>query len=321
MRLNQKIPFVIYSIALALLIYAFIALFGHYGVDSRYKPHRWVNLEAETEPLNPGASKNPLLENPIRVAVAPVLSPERSLEMYQWFVDYLGAALQRKAILIQRHSYAEVNDLIRHRISDIAFICTYPFVQAERDFGAQILVVPQIDGKITYKSYIIVPRASQSISLLYLRGKRFGASEILSNSGWLFPAVWLLERGEDPDHFFQERVLTGSHDRSIMAVATGYVDGAAVDSLIYDHMVKEDPSLLQQTKIIMESMDFGIPPVVVHPKMDPALRESIKEILLSMDRNQGGKIVLRKLGIDRFVIPDSALYDSVRKASAVWESH
>jgi len=255
------------------------------------------------------------------VAVTPVTSPERSLVMFQWFADYLGAVLKRKTVLLQRLSYAEVNDLIRHRACDIAFICTYPFVQAERDFGAELLVAPQINGKITYKSYIIVPSTSKVVSLLYLRGKRFASSDILSNSGWLFPALWLLEKGEDPKRFFQEHLLTGSHDRSILAVATGYVDGAAVDSLVYDYMVREDPSLQNKTRIILESPEFGMPPVVAHPKMDPALKKSILETLLAMHKNQGGKVVLKKLGIDRFVIPDDTLYDGVRKASTKWESY
>jgi phosphonate transport system substrate-binding protein len=255
------------------------------------------------------------------VAVTPAISPERSLVMFQWFADYLGAVLKRKTILLQRLSYAEVNDLIRHRACDIAFICTYPFVQAERDFGAELLVAPQINGKITYKSYIIVPSTSKVVSLLYLRGKRFASSDILSNSGWLFPALWLLDKGEDPKRFFQEHLLTGSHDRSILAVTTGYVDGAAVDSLVYDYMVREDPSLREKTRIILESPDFGMPPVVAHPKMDPALKKSIIEILTDMHETQGGKIVLKKLGIDRFVIPDDTLYDGVRKASITWESY
>ena len=40
-----------------------------------------------------------------------------------------------------------------------------------------------------------------------------------------------------------------------------------------------------------------------------------------MHKTQGGKVVLEKLGIDRFVIPDDTLYDGVRKASTKWESY
>ncbi len=321
MSLPRLILIVLCTIAVIFVVYCIIELFGQNSIDSRYTPQRWVKIEEQNERADKETTDSTPSNLPIRVAVAPVISPEKSLAIYQWFVDYLGAVLDRKAVLLQRQSYAEVNDLIRHGGCDIAFICTYPFVQAERDFGAKLLVVPQINGKITYKSYIIVPGTSKAVSLLYLRGKRFGSSDILSNSGWLFPAVWLLEKDEDPEYFFKEHVLTGSHDRSIMAVATGYVDGAAVDSLIYEFMVKEDPSLLDKTRIIMKSPDFGMPPVVVHPKMDPTLKERIADLLINMHEAPGGKVVLAKLGIDRFVVPDNTLYDSVRKAATIWESH
>jgi len=321
MNLNRKILAPISLVILVFSVYATIKLLSHNAIDSRYVPHKWIQLDEPGEYLDKETSNKTLPNLPIRVAVTPATSPERSLVLFQWFVDYLGAVLKRKTILLQRLSYAEVNDLLRHRACDIAFICTYPFVQAERDFGAELLVAPQINGKITYKSYIIVPSTSKAVSLLYLRGKRFASSDILSNSGWLFPALWLLEKGEDPERFFQEHLLTGSHDRSILAVATGYVDGAAVDSLVYDYMVREDPSLPEKIRIILESPDFGMPPVVAHPKMDTALRKSIIEILTGMHETQGGKIVLKKLGIDRFVIPDDTLYDGVRKASTTWESY
>jgi phosphonate transport system substrate-binding protein len=321
MNLTRKILSTISLMIVLFLVYGTIRLLSHNAKDSRYVPRKRITLDERSASSNKEISNETLSNLPIRVAVTPAISPERSLVMFQWFADYLGAVLKRKTILLQRLSYAEVNDLIRHRACDIAFTCTYPFVQAERDFGAELLVAPQINEKITYKSYIIVPSTSKTVSLLYLRGKRFASSDILSNSGWLFPALWLFEKGEDPERFFQEHVLTGSHDRSIRAVATGYVDGAAVDSLVYDYMVREDPSLREKTRIILKSPDFGMPPVVAHPKMDPALKKSIIEILIDMHKTQGGKIVLKKLGIDRFVIPDDTLYDGVRKASTTWEAY
>lgn len=321
MLFNRVILCVLGTVIIVFIVYCIVELLGQNAFDLRYAPKRWVKLENNNKPLGSEAADNDTHKIPFRVAVAPVISPEKSLMMYQWLVDYLGAGLNRNAVLIQRQSYAEVNDLIRHGGCDTAFICTYPFVQSERDFGAEILVVPRINGKVTYQSFIIVPAKSTAVSLLYMRGKRFASSDILSNSGWLFPAVWLLDKGEKPEIFFGEHILTGSHDRSVMAVATEYVDGAAVDSLIYEFMAKEDPSILAKTKIIMKSPEYGMPPVVVHPKMDPILKQRTLNIFINMHKTPGGKKVLTKLGIDRFVLPDDKLYDSVRKTAGIWESY
>jgi phosphonate transport system substrate-binding protein len=321
MFFNRLILCVFSMVIIVSIVYCLVELFGQNSFDLRYTPKRWVELKENNDPLSSGEADIIASRLSIRVAIAPVISPEKSLVMYQWLVDYLGAGLDRKAFLIQRQSYAEINDLIRHGGCDTAFICTYPFVQAERDFGAEILVVPQINGKNTYQSYIIVSSKSNLVSMLYLRGKRFASSDILSNSGWLFPAVWLLNKGEKPEVFFGEHVLTGGHDRSVMAVATEYVDGAAVDSLIYEFMLKKDPSLSSKIKIIMKSPNFGMPPVVVHPKMDSMLKQKILNIFINMHNTPGGKKVLTRLGIDRFVLPDDKLYDGVRKNAAIWETY
>ncbi len=148
--------------------------------------------------------------SPLRLGVAPVISPSRSLVLYSGLAEFLGRRLDREVRILQRDSYAEVNDLVRLRQCDLAFVCTYAYVLGEKNFGMQLLVVPQIGGQTVYHSYIVVPRASEAKSLLDLRGKRFASADVLSNTGWLFPCCWLKERGEDPDRFFRDVMFTGS---------------------------------------------------------------------------------------------------------------
>src|SRR5512139_2045024 len=49
---------------------------------------------------------------PLHVAVASVISPRGAVESYQPLLDYLSAQLNRPVELVQRRTYAEVNDLI-----------------------------------------------------------------------------------------------------------------------------------------------------------------------------------------------------------------
>jgi len=319
MMLKRLMMLTLAVLTAGIVIYCFVELFDKNPIGSRYSPTRQVNLEESDENRDKEVSTDTFPQTPLRVAVAPVISPEKSLKFYQGFLDYLGEALGEKTVLLQRQSYAEVNNLIRHGGCDIAFICAYPFVQGERDFGLEALVIPQINGKITYRSFIIVPRQSTAASLLDLRGKRFASSDFFSNSGWLFPAVWLLQKGMSPEDFFAEHVVTGSHDRSVMAVATGYIDGAAVHSVVYEQMVLDNPSIMEKTRIIMKSPSFGMPPVVAKPKMDPVLKERVLNVLLGMHTTPEGKEKLAALGFERFLVPDIRIYDSVRKAAALWE--
>lgn len=58
----------------------------------------------------------------LRVAIAPVISPRETLKSYSDLVDYLGKRLGRPAEIIQRNSYAEVNELVRSGDCDVAFV-------------------------------------------------------------------------------------------------------------------------------------------------------------------------------------------------------
>ena len=279
------------------------------------RPHilNRINLEGENTADAVPAGKLDTRQE-IRIAVAPIVSPEKSMEMYDPFVDYIASKLGMKPTAIYRPTYSETNDLVRYQQCDIAIVCTYPFIRGEKEFGMQALVVSLVNGEKTYQSILVVPETSRAKTILDLRGKRFASADIMSTTGWLFPAMLLMDSGEVPDKFFGQHILTRSHDRSMQAVMDGFVDGAAVHGLVYNQMVEENPSILQKVKILTKSGPFGIPPVVAHPNLDPKLRQAILSILLNMHEDAQGKLILKKLQIDRFVIPEAHHFDSLRSA-------
>jgi len=253
---------------------------------------------------------------PVRIAVAPVISPRESFRLYTPLLDYLAERLDRPVEFLQRPTYSEINDLVRNGHADVAFVCDYAYILGQRDFGMQILVVPQVMGRVTYHSLLIVPAESQARSLDDLRRKTFAFSDPLSSSGWLYPAYLLARRGERPETYFARTVFTYSHDNTVRAVADRLVDGGAVDSLVYEFMVLQSPELGRRLKVIGKSPPWGNPPVVVHPRIDPSLREQLRQVFLEMDRDPKAKRILADLAIDRFVSLDEGYYRDVRTMAA-----
>ena len=113
--------------------------------------------------------------------------------------------------------------------------------------------------------------------------------------------------------FFSKTIFTYSHDNSILAVAKKIVDGAAVDSLVWDYLDAKKPVNTSLIRIIKKSEPYGIPPVVVPKDLDPALKKELQDILLTMHEDQTGKKILQEIMIDRFVKVEDSLYDSIRK--------
>ncbi|MBI5966184.1 MAG: phosphate/phosphite/phosphonate ABC transporter substrate-binding protein [Chloroflexi bacterium] len=254
---------------------------------------------------------------PLRVAVAAVISPKGTVESYSPFLSYLEEKLNRPVELIQRRTYLEVNDLIEHGEVDIAFVCTSAYIQGHDSFGMELLVAPQVGGKTTYNSYLIVPTSSEAQSMKDLREKVFAFTDPISLSGRVYPTYILQQLGFTPEEFFARTFYTYSHDEAIRAVASGVADGAAVDSLVYEYAVARDPSLAEKVKVIHLSPDFGIPPVVVSPFTRPQVKEELQSLLLEMANDQTAQEALASIGVEQFVLIDDGAYDSVRELVGV----
>jgi phosphonate transport system substrate-binding protein len=198
----------------------------------------------------------------------------------------------------------------------MALVCTLSYLRGKKEFGLELLAAPVVKGNIHYRSHVVVPVDSTAKNLLDLKGKLFASADILSTSGWLYPAVWLKKRGKDPLRFFKKHVLTGSHDRSILTVANRNVDGAAVDSIVYDQMPE---NIKKQVRIIDTSPTFGMPPLVTPKQLNPKLRERLLNALLAAHNDPRGKAILSALEIDRFEVVQNYLYDSVQKLEEQWQ--
>jgi phosphonate transport system substrate-binding protein len=302
---------IVLTIGVAVALYHIIETTYLNNRFSRFYASSWINLSEASEPAPPA---NTAEKPQFRVAIAPIVSPEKSLERYQGFVDYVAEKLGRRPVALYRPTYSGINDLVRYERCDIALVCTYPFIRGEKDFGMQALVVPQIKEETSYRSFILVPRSSRATSLLDLRGKRFASADIISTTGWLYPALKLMNWGEDPNQFFGQQIFTGSHDRSVQAVLEAFVDGAAVDGIVFEQMVAEDPSILRKVKILDKSPPFAIPPIVANQHLDHKLKEEVLAILLNMNKDKQGKRILASLQIERFTIPDRNLFAPLRQA-------
>lgn len=251
--------------------------------------------------------------NVLKVGVSSVLSPRETLENYDKFAKYLEKKIGRPVQLVQRQSYQEINDLVKNREVDVAFICSGAYVVGKEKDDLELLAVPEVNGKSTYQSYIIVNTDSPIYKVSDLKSKVFGFTDPISFSGTIAPTYMIHELATTPQQFFSRIVYTYSHDNSIKAVADNVVSAAGVDSLVYQFVVRKDPSLLNKLRIIARSPEVGSPPVVVNSNIDPNLKMVLKEALLQMDSDPLGQEALKSLIYDRFVLPNYKSYESVQE--------
>lgn len=249
---------------------------------------------------------------PLKVAIASITSTKESIKYYDELLNYLGEKLNRRVVIIQRKTYAEVNDLMRAGNVDVAFVCTYAYITGKEEIGMELLAAPKMTGGVAYQSYIIVPKESEAKSLKDLRGKTFAFTDPISTTGRIYPLYLLRTFNESPDTFFKRYIYTYSHDNAIKAVADQLVDGAAIDSLVYHYLAGTKPDYIKKTKVISQSPAYGVPPIVIRPDLDPKLKEQIRLYFIELNRDSKGQEILSKLLIEKYVVPQDEEYNSVR---------
>jgi phosphonate transport system substrate-binding protein len=255
------------------------------------------------------SSQNP----PLRVAVAAMISPRETFDLYRQLLDYLGRHMGQDLEFVQRKTYGEIDELLGRGQIDIAFICSGPYVSGKDRYGFEPLAIPEVHGSHFYRSYLIVSSSSSFNNLEELKGHTFAFTDPDSNTGRLVPTYWLAQIKARPETFFSRIIYTYSHDNSIMAVARGLVDGATVDGLIWEFYQEKNPALTSKTRVIKKSEPYGIPPLVASRQLSRELKTRIQQLLFSMHETPEGKKILSELMIDRFAPPQDEWYESVRQ--------
>lgn len=245
----------------------------------------------------------------IRFAVTPAILNDQHALLAEWRA-YLEERLKRPVEFVQRDRYRETMDLLQQQKVDFAWICDYPYVALKKD--VRLLAVALNQGKPTYQSYLIVPvRDTHTRSIFDLKGAVFAYADPFSNTGYLSPRFEIKHGGEDPAAFFKRTFFTWSHRKAIDAVAVGLAQGASVDSYVWDALNKLRPDITARTRIAWKSVEYGFPPLVAHRNVSEANFALMQGVLLRMNDDAQGRLLLERLKLDGFVAGSPGLYDSV----------
>jgi phosphonate transport system substrate-binding protein len=248
---------------------------------------------------------------PVRIGLTPAFVHDEHGLMEEWR-RYLEGKLGRPVEFIQRDSYRETMDLIQLEKLDFAWICDYPFIHLKDQ--VRLLAVPLNQGRPFYRSYLIVSADDKARnSMRDLRNSVFAYADPYSNTGYLAPRYQVRQIGENPTAFFKKTFFTWSHRKAIEAVASGLAQGAAVDSYVWDTLARMRPDITSKTRIIDRSPEYGFPPFVAQRGVNGEDYRTVQAVLLGMQNDPQGKLLLDRLNLDGFVTGHKSMYDDVAK--------
>ncbi len=270
---------------------------------SRNSPHRPIRRERS--------------DGSLRFAVAAMLSAEESFITYRRLVKKISRHVGKRDVFVLRPTYAEVRRALERGDVDVALICTGVYIHSDLRHRIDLIARPVFEDGLYYRSAFIVRSDSGIDSLHQLKDTVLAYTDPESHTGYLVPRYLIHGIGHDPDDFYRQTIFTGSHDRSIKAVAMGTVDAAAIDHLVLESIQQRNPGLASQVKVIYKSDTFGAPPVAAPAELNQGLRDELKKALLQMHTSEEGREILSDIGIKKFVPARPEHYKSairIRKA-------
>ncbi len=100
-------------------------------------PNESINAGADIPPLN--------------FAIGTMITPDETLVSYKKILDFISEETGRQYKLVMRYSYTQINELVRDRAVDLAFICSGAYVDLLKKTNVELLVAPVVEKKEYYQ--------------------------------------------------------------------------------------------------------------------------------------------------------------------------
>ena len=236
------------------------------------------------------------------------------MPVYEAVTEELGRRLGIETALVVETDY----EACARDENEICFVCSLPYVEFERQgiapavpVAAPVLLGDRYGGRPIYFSDVIVHRDSPLRSFLDLRGHSWAYNEPLSHSGYGITRYHLLELGETGG-FFGEVIEAGFHEEAVRMVAAREVDASAIDSQVLGVLLRDDPALAGELRIIDALGPSTIQPVAVSKRVPLDVRDKIERVLTTMHEDPAVRKRLALGLVARFVPVDASSYDDIR---------
>lgn len=207
---------------------------------------------------------------------------------------------------------------------DVAWLAPLAYVLAYQKNCAEVMFASLRNDETgkpstTYQSQILVRADSGINDIKGLKGKKFAYVDPLSASGTLYPIVQIKkETGEDPKTFFSQTVFAGGHDKAVLELYQGRVDGAASFIDIRTSLVATFPDIMTKTKRIATAGPIPNDTVSIRKNFPSETRAQIEKALTDYATTTEGKAALKSLySIDGIGKVEHSFYAPIVDAAAV----
>jgi phosphonate transport system substrate-binding protein len=229
------------------------------------------------------------------IALKPDKNPDQMIAERESLERYLAERLGRQVEVIIPISAAVINEGFTNGTVDLGYLSANDLINAK---NAELLLVGEINGKTTYKSYWLALKEKPYGSVEDLKGRPIAFASKTSTSGFVIPLWDLWKRGlvsetNNPEEFFGKgNVFYGTgYVSAVERVLNGQAEAAAVSYYVLDedkHLTTDQRARLRK---VAEQGDVPTHIIAISKSISNAERSALKAALLTL--NEPGSAELR----------------------------
>lgn len=262
--------------------------------------------------------------------------PGEVIEGAQPLANYLAGHLADYGITEGRVRVAtsadEMARLLDEGEVDLYFDSVYPALLISEQSGAQPILRRWRYGVDEYHTVIFTLKDSGIESLADLNGRMIAMDNEFSTSGYVLPAVYLLESGltlaaktsyNDPVGADEVGfVFSYDDENTLQWVLSGLVAAGATDNVNYEILIPEDAR--EKTIILAETENVPRQVVMVRPDMDPDLQAAVIDLLVNIHEAEDAADALEAFDLtsrfDEFPEGIGAALENMRELKEIVET-
>ena len=240
-------------------------------------------------------------EKPLVMGLSPIANSEKLLEDAAPLYKMLGDDIGRPVEGYIATNYIGVVEALGTGTIDFALIPPFAYILANKKNGSEALLTSiGKNDEPGYYSVLLVRTDSGIEKVEDLKGKKVAFVDPSSTSGYIFPAVILMDHGIDVEQDVTYQ-FAGGHDKALQLLINGDVDAIGTYESAVTKFAKEFPEITEKVKVLEKSDLIPGITLTVSSKVDEATKQKIKDAFIKVvNSKEGQELTLKLFGIKGF---------------------
>lgn len=259
-------------------------------------------------PLIPVASA---AEDALVMGVLPRRSVAETLSMFRPIADELEKALGRRVEVKTARDFPAFWAEVSKKEYDLVHLNQLQYIKSHQRFGYQAIAKNEERGKVTVRSAIVVRSDSGIASLADLKGKRiaFGGDREAVVS-YVIPTALMRQAGLKAGDYTE--VFTRNPINAVVVTYIGEADASGVNSLAIQPGFVTSIDV-DKMRVLTESDPLPHLPWAVSPRLSPALKARLQNVLIELRNSDDGQRALASAQLTGLAPASDSDYDAHRR--------